>query len=179
MSPFEATNKRLQTISTRIPGFPLEQMRLLRMTSYIQRHIKDLTNAALRKHDLVEASYMVLAVLYGSEGETSSASALGQASHEKPANLTRVCNDLEERGLIHRGSRPGDRRSVMITLTDAGRALAATVLPDVYQNVTHAFDGFEGAELQLLEGLFRRQLDNLGKLEKLDKPDPAHAGLAA
>lgn len=172
MSPFEATNKRLQTISTRIPGFPLEQMRLLRMTSYIQRHVKDLTNAALRKHDLVEASYMVLAVLYGSEGETSSASALGQASHEKPANLTRVCNDLEERGLVTRGTRPGDRRSVMITLTDAGRTLAARVLPDVYHNVTHAFDDYSAEELQVLEKLFLRQLDNLGKIDKPELVTP-------
>jgi MarR family transcriptional repressor of emrRAB len=164
MSAFDATNKRLQTIKARVPEFPLDLMRLQRMTSHLQKTVKDLTNAALRKHDLVEASYMVLAVLYGTEDETSTASALGQACHEKPANLTRVCNELEERGLIHRGTRPGDRRSVMISLTDKGRAMIVAALPDVWSTTNHAYDGFSQAEVRLLEQMFMRQLQNLAKL---------------
>jgi len=161
MSVFESTNKRLHTVSDRTPGFPLTMMRLMRMTTHIQKINKDLTNAALRKHDLVEASYMVLAVLYGTDQETSTASVLGQACHEKPANLTRVCNDLETRGLIHRGTRPGDRRSVMISLTDAGRTLIASALPDVWHQVECTYVGFSDSELQVLEQLFMRQLHNL------------------
>ena len=161
MDVFDSTNKRLQNLSDRTPGFPLAMMRLMRMTTHIQKMCKDLTNAALRKHDLVEASYTVLAVLYGTDQETSTASVLGQACHEKPANLTRVCNDLEQRGLIHRGSRPGDRRSVMISLTDSGRTLIADVLPDVWQQVERAFDGFNPVEMQQLEQLNMRQLLNL------------------
>lgn len=161
MSPFEATNKRLENLSARVPDFPLERMRLLRMTSHIQKSVKDLTNAVLRKHDLVEASYMVLAVLYGTDGESSSASTLGQACHEKPANLTRVCNDLEERGLIRRGTRPGDRRSVMISLTDAGRSVIALAMPDVWNKITLAYQGFTAEEVQTMETLLMRQLRNL------------------
>ena len=121
MSSFDATNKRLKNIHTRIPEFPEDLVRLLRMTYHVQKRMKDLANSVLRKYDLVDASYMVLAVLYGSENETSTASNLGEACMEKPANLTRVCNDLEAQGLITRGNRPGDRRCVMITLTEAGR----------------------------------------------------------
>jgi MarR family transcriptional repressor of emrRAB len=161
MTAFEATHKRMLNISERMPDFPLQTMRLMRMTTHIQKISKDLTNAVLRKHDLVEASYMVLAVLYGTDNETSTASVLGQACHEKPANLTRVCNDLEQRGLIHRGARPGDRRSVMISLTETGRAVIASALPDVWQQVTHALDGFVPAELELLEQFYMRQLNNL------------------
>jgi hypothetical protein len=49
-----------------MPEFPEDLMRVLRMTYHIQKRMKDLSNAALRKYDLVDASYMVLAVLYGS-----------------------------------------------------------------------------------------------------------------
>lgn len=164
MSEFDATNKRLQHIRTRMPDFPLELIRLLRMTYHIQKGMRDLTNAALRPHTLVDASYMVLAVLYGTEGETSSASTLGNACHEKPANLTRVCNELETRGLITRGSRPGDRRSVMIALTDAGRELIAAALPDVWQKTTHAYDGFTPDELRQLDAMLARQLHNMNRL---------------
>lgn len=161
---FDATNKRLKNIHARIPDFPEDLMRLLRMTYHVQKRIKDLSNAALRKHDLVDASYMVLAVLYGSDNETSTASTLGEACMEKPANLTRVCNDLEAQGLISRGNRPGDRRCVMITLTDAGRQMAEKVMPEVWAATTHAYDGYTAAEIKTLETLLARQLDNLEAL---------------
>lgn len=147
-----------------MPEFPEDLMRVLRMTYHIQKRMKDLSNAALRKYDLVDASYMVLAVLYGSEDETSTASTLGEACMEKPANLTRVCNDLEAQGLITRGNRPGDRRCVMIKLTDTGRALVEKVLPEVYGTTTRAYDGYSPVELKLLEDLLRRQLNNLEAL---------------
>lgn len=161
MSSFEATKKRLQNIHARMPDFPEDMMRLLRMTYHIQKRMKDLSNAALRKYDLVDASYMVLAVLYGSDDETSTASTLGEACMEKPANLTRVCNDLETQGLIVRGNRPGDRRCVMISLTDAGRDLVAQVLPEVWRSTMRAYQGYSADELKQLESLLKRQLDNL------------------
>ena len=164
MSSFEATKKRLKNIHSRMPEFPEDLMRLMRMTYHIQKRMKDLSNAALRKYDLVDASYMVLAVLYGSENETSTATTLGEACMEKPANLTRVCNDLEAQGLIARGNRPGDRRCVMITLTDAGRKLIEQVLPEVWGATTRAYDGYTAEDIKQLEGLFKRQLDNFESL---------------
>jgi MarR family transcriptional repressor of emrRAB len=161
MSSFDATNQRLQNIHTRIPAFPEDLMRLVRMTYHVQKRMKDLSNAVLRKYDLVDASYMVLAVLYGSENETSTASTLGEACMEKPANLTRVCNDLESQGLVSRGNRPGDRRCVMISLTDTGRKLIEQVMPEVWTRTTRAYDGFTAEELKLQEKMLARQLDNL------------------
>jgi MarR family transcriptional repressor of emrRAB len=106
----------------------------------------------------------VLAVLYGSENETSTASTLGEACMEKPANLTRVCNDLEAQGLISRGNRPGDRRCVMISLTDQGRSLIEQVMPEVWGRTTVAYDGLTPEELRLQERLFTRQLQNLDNI---------------
>ena len=164
MSGFEATRKRLKNIHTRMPAFPEELVRLVRMTYHIQKRMKDLSNAALRQYELVDASYMVLAVLYGSENETSTASTLGEACMEKPANLTRVCNDLESQGLITRGNRPGDRRCVMISLTDEGRTLCEKVLPEVWSQTTRAYDGYSNDDLKHLETLLKRALDNLEAL---------------
>lgn len=160
MSSFEATKKRLKNIHARMPEFPEDLMRLMRMTYHIQKRMKDLSNAALRKYELVDASYMVLAVLYGSDDEMSTASTLGEACMEKPANLTRVCNDLEAQRLITRGNRPGDRRCVMIALTDAGRALISQVLPEVWNATMRAYDGYSADDVKQLETLFKRQLDN-------------------
>jgi MarR family transcriptional repressor of emrRAB len=161
MSGFAPTDKRLKTIHARMAAFPLEPMRLVRMTHHLQKILRDKTNAALKPHDLVEASYMVLAVLYGTPDETSSASELGEACHEKPANLTRVCDDLEARGLILRGAKPGDRRSVMISLTERGRAVIEQALPAVSGQVTAAYQDFSEAEMRQLSDMFARLLRNL------------------
>lgn len=165
MSVFDTTNKRLERVRARMPAFPVELIRLQRMTTHLHKSVRDLTNAALKCHDLVETSYLVLALLYGTEDETCTASTLGTACHEKPANLTRLCNDLELRGLIHRGMRPGDRRSRLISLTALGRSTVEAAMPDVWSKTTHIYDGFSAAELQQLQSLLERQLLNVSKIK--------------
>lgn len=158
MSGFAATNKRLQTIDTRLPGFPLEAMRLIRMTYHLQKALRDKTNVALKPFDLTDPAYMVLAVLYGSPGETSNASDLSEACHEKPANLTRVCDELKARGLICRGEKAGDRRAVMISLTDTGRGLIEKALPQVAGTVASVYTSLDKKEMAQFAALYDRVL---------------------
>ena len=165
MSGFGPTYKRLQTIHERMPDFPVEPMRLMRMTFHLQKALKDAANAALKKHELVDANWMVLSVLYGSEDESSTASNLGEACLEKPANLTRVCDDLDARGLIKRGVRAGDRRCVMISLTDSGRALIERAMPDVTQHIARAYQDFTSTEMAKMEKMGERLLTNLLSLD--------------
>lgn len=167
MSSFAPTDKRLQTIHARMPDFPLEPMRLVRMTHHLQKILRDKTIAALKPHELVDTSYMVLAVLYGSTDESASASELGEACHEKPANLTRVCDDLEAQGLIARGAKPGDRRSVMISLTERGRAVIEQALPSVSGKLAAAYQDFSDAEMRQLADMFERLLRNLNSSKQI------------
>ncbi|NIA56893.1 MarR family transcriptional regulator [Massilia sp. TW-1] len=165
MSDFGPTELRLQRIEARMPGFPVGPMRLVRMTHQLQKMLRDATNAVLRPYNLTDTSYVVLAILYGSDGETSTATALSEATQEKPANLTRVCDDLVLRGLIDRTPKPGDRRAVMITLSDAGRDLIERALPDVSDIVSAAFADVTPAELERMAELNLRVLGNLDKQE--------------
>jgi DNA-binding MarR family transcriptional regulator len=48
---------------------------------------------------------------------------LAVAEKVQPPTMTRLVARLEELGLVARGTRPGDRRVVMIALTDEGRRL--------------------------------------------------------
>ncbi len=49
------------------------------------------------------------------------------AAREKvaPPSMTRVVGRLSEAGLVERRARPGDRRLVLVSITDSGRALLA------------------------------------------------------
>ena len=67
----------------------------------------------------------VLAVLADRRDRT--VSELGAAVGTKPTTLTSVLDRLERRGHVVRGNRPGDRRSVLVSLTEPGRQAAAKV----------------------------------------------------
>lgn len=161
MSDVGPTEQRLRRIQARLPGFPFEEMRLVRMVYQLQKSLRDRSNAALKKHELGDTHYLVLAILYGSGDETSTATELSEACNEKPANLTRVCDELVAKGLIARGPKAGDRRAVMISLSEQGRALVERILPEVSADLTAVYAHFTSAELARLAALTARVLQNL------------------
>lgn len=75
--------------------------------------------------DLTASEINALANLADGNGRT--VSQLGFAIGVKPTTLTGVLDRLERRGHITRGTRAGDRRSVLIELTESGREAAAAI----------------------------------------------------
>jgi MarR family transcriptional repressor of emrRAB len=136
-------------------------MLLVRMAHHLQKTLRDRSNAALKKYDLGDTHYLVLAILYGSADETSTATELSEACNEKPANLTRVCDELAAKGLVARGPKPGDRRAVMISLSAQGRALIERILPEVSADTTAVYADFTASELAQFASLTARVLRNL------------------
>ncbi|MFF4446196.1 MarR family winged helix-turn-helix transcriptional regulator [Streptomyces sp. NPDC001502] len=61
------------------------------------------------------------------DGRRRTVSELGTAVGTRPSTLTSVLDRLERRGHISRGARPGDRRAVLVELTDSGVLAAATI----------------------------------------------------
>lgn len=75
--------------------------------------------------DLTPSEINALANLADGRGRT--VSELGAAAGVRPTTLTSVLDRLERRGHITRGSKAGDRRSVLIELTESGRLAAETI----------------------------------------------------
>ncbi|MEU3352862.1 MarR family transcriptional regulator [Streptomyces sp. NPDC037389] len=75
--------------------------------------------------DLTPSEINALANLADGRGRT--VSELGAATGTRPTTLTGVLDRLERRGHITRGTRAGDRRSVLIELTPTGRLTAGTI----------------------------------------------------
>ena len=61
------------------------------------------------------------------DGRGRTVSELGAAAGTRPTTLTSVLDRLEQRGLVSRGSAPGDRRAVLIELTSRGHVTAGTI----------------------------------------------------
>jgi DNA-binding MarR family transcriptional regulator len=72
-----------------------------------------------------------------------------QFRHDSGA-LTRVIDQLSERGLLERVRRDRDRRKVELQLTPAGRATIEGLLPLIVEKLNLTLDDFSGEEFQEL-----------------------------
>src|SRR3984885_3267143 len=76
--------------------------------------------------------------------------------------LTYQAGLLERRGLTSRSPSPDDERSVDVTITDAGRALIARVLPDHIDVVSRMLlDPLSREDLETLTGLLSPVRDHM------------------
>jgi DNA-binding MarR family transcriptional regulator len=89
--------------------------------------------------DLTASEINALANLADGRGRT--VSELGAAVGTRPTTLTSVLDRLERRGHITRGTRPGDRRAVLIELTASGQVAAATIRQAIADLEHRALDG--------------------------------------
>jgi MarR family transcriptional regulator, organic hydroperoxide resistance regulator len=92
--------------------------------------------------DLTASELNALANL--SDGRGRTVSQLGAAVGARPTTLTSVLDRLERRGHVTRGVRAGDRRSVLVELTDSGRAAADLIRRTLADLENRALDGLPG-----------------------------------
>ena len=71
-------------------------------------------------------------------------------------SLTRILDELEERGLVARSRSETDRRSVTLSLTSQGLALVEMLLPRVVEHWNTLLGGFSHTEIKLLINLLTR-----------------------
>jgi DNA-binding MarR family transcriptional regulator len=77
------------------------------------------------------------------------------------AGMTRLLDRLEAKGLAERHSDPGDRRAIIIEVTQKGRALVPAVAPAFGRTAQDLLTGFSAAEVHQLAELLQRMLTNL------------------
>jgi len=78
-----------------------------------------------------------------------------------PRNVTGLVDALERGGLVERQPHPTDRRATLVTLTDTGSAMSATMDEGYQQTASQLFDGFGSAELDGFIASIDRVLDRL------------------
>jgi DNA-binding MarR family transcriptional regulator len=107
--------------------------------------------------------WLVLATL--TRYEQLSATALsGETGHDMGA-LTRIVDDLEEKGLVRRERCERDRRAVEITLTSEGRRRVQSGKRVVVELLNLLAAPYSRAEIETLIGLLQRMLTHLQQAE--------------
>jgi DNA-binding MarR family transcriptional regulator len=82
---------------------------------------------------------------------------LASSLHCDPSNITGIVDRLGDRGLVERGSAPGDRRVKTLMLTEEGTALRMRLL-DRLSEPPPGLGRLSSAEQRLLRDLLRRAL---------------------
>jgi DNA-binding MarR family transcriptional regulator len=114
----------------------------------------DAAEPLLEQHGLTYAQYIVLVLLRDSAAVNPKDICL-QYRHDSGA-LTRVIDQLAERGLLVRLRSDVDRRKVELQLTAAGRKILEEVLPSILEMLNVALDDFSTAEVQELTRLLTK-----------------------
>lgn len=163
MNSFLPTEQRLAITCQRHPAFPREPAVLVRLIKHIHKRVHDDANALLKPWGINHPEYNLLMMLYGTEGYTLNPSQLAEAAGEKSANITRLTNELCDKGLIERAASEADRRKVALTLTKAGVAMIESFLPDICALLERQTAVLQARELAQLEKLLKKFL---GQLER-------------
>ncbi|MEV0969925.1 MarR family winged helix-turn-helix transcriptional regulator [Microtetraspora glauca] len=99
-------------------------------------------------------------LLQAARGETSP-NRLAPHLGTDTAGMTRLLDRLEAKGLIRRRRHADDRRSIVVEVTEEGRALVPRLAPVFGRVSVQLLSGFSEEEVRQLAGMLRRMLDNL------------------
>jgi DNA-binding MarR family transcriptional regulator len=109
----------------------------------------ELDRAILAAFDVAHPVVTALAVIEGADGPLTP-SEISERVLVASATMTATLDVLESRGWVVRAPNPADRRSVLVSITDEGRATADQFLP-----------GIRALERSLMAGLTERERKQL------------------
>ncbi|MFK2874871.1 MarR family winged helix-turn-helix transcriptional regulator [Dyella lipolytica] len=161
MTDFASTEQRLSVTCRRYPDFPRRPGILVRLITHIYKALHDEANALLKPYGLNHPEYNLLMMLYGTTSGTMSPSELADVAGEKSANITRLTNELSEKGLISRSASADDRRKVELSLTPQGLAAIESLLPDICGLLARQGRHLTISEQVQLEKLLKKFLSGL------------------
>jgi DNA-binding MarR family transcriptional regulator len=136
-----------------------------------QRLMHDRIEAVFASQGITFQHWVVLMHLRDGVATTTAALCVGLC-HDSGA-MTRLIDQLEERGFIGRRRQSADRRIVDLELTSAGRKMAESLIPLAVNTLNGALAGFTKAEVQQMQGLLRKIITRVGELNAESESTPA------
>ncbi len=103
---------------------------------------------------------LVLAMLLKKNGVHQSE--LARLTHKNRHNMTRIIAALEQKEYVQRRSDGGDKRRLLVFLTEKGEGVLTEYAPIVTDFSGQVFAGLSEAELEMMTRIHLRILDNLG-----------------
>ncbi len=123
-----------------------------------------LTEAALRPHDLGNTQYYVLTRL-AADGPLPQREVTRELDIER-ATLSAVIGALVRKGLIEQQPDPHDQRQKLLSITNAGRGLCATIADPIGVIASVAFAGVDEADIATMNRVLKEATQRLTDYKK-------------
>jgi len=135
--------------------------------------IAELTRRRRPYVDISVAAFQVLAIIEG-EGKPLPPSVVADRMVTTTGTMTSLIDTLVRRGLVRRLPHPGDRRMLLIDITDAGRDVVDLILPVTHRATKEMFQDLSEPERQQLLSLLARVQQRVEVMRAEPAPaDPA------
>ena len=141
------------------PDLDTEPLHVLSRISRLARHLDRARRAVFSAHDLESWEFDVLTALRraGPPYELSPGRLL-RATLVTSGTMTNRIDRLESAGLVERHPDPGDKRGVLVRLTDAGRTRVDAAFDDLVARERHLLAALSPGDRHALAGLLRSLL---------------------
>jgi len=149
---YETLQHNVDTAHRRLAGEALGDIAINVLIKHSARLLTELMNRELKEYGLSYSSYVALMNLASAPDNQTNPSLLCQCTGETRANMTRICDELVELGLIRRITNSEDRRRVDLSLSEAGIDLLKTVVPRLRGLAQQLFSTLDEAEKTALQG---------------------------
>ena len=124
----------------------------------LAKKLKQMQRVSTREAGLTPPQYVLMSALWEREGRPLKE--LADICFCTPATITGIVDTLEGKGLVMRQSNPQDRRSLLVVLTPAGRALEETA-PSMESLFHDCCDALGEAETRDLARLLNKLNESL------------------
>lgn len=141
------------------PDLDVTPLQVLSRVSRLARHLDRARRASFAEYDLEPWEFDVLTALRraGKPYELSPG-ALLRATLVTSGTMTNRIDRLEQAGLVRRRPDPEDRRGVLVSLTDDGRARVDAAFADLLRREQELLAGLGSDEQKVLADLLRTLL---------------------
>jgi MarR family transcriptional repressor of emrRAB len=143
-------------VAKRMRGAPVQDLVLLRLIKHLSAQFSANLGRMVRPAGLNEVAFRTLMMLYANAEHGVHASLLSEATGETRTNMTRICDELERKGLLQRHPGVEDRRRVVLELTRKGDALIERLLPKVWSELQRGMNTLSSSEKRDLERLLKK-----------------------
>jgi MarR family transcriptional regulator, multiple antibiotic resistance protein MarR len=123
-----------------------------------RRTIVEAIDQKLAPLDISHAQWIVVMLL--GDGAAATAAELCKILVYDPGAMTRLLDRLEKKGVLRRTRTGGDRRTVRLKLTAAGKRLYPRILEALVEEFNRLLRGFTKREVRQLQDLLKRMVAN-------------------
>jgi MarR family transcriptional repressor of emrRAB len=146
---------------------------LCRLLLHIGREMAAKFEQQIKPFGLNEAEFRVLSTLFSQPDGTAHPSDLCVRASQSPANMSRISDELFERGLITRVSSVHDRRRMVLRITDEGEEFVRTLLPKLHVPLRKLLRDFPEVDQRQLVAQLKRLGAELDHMNVPDLTEPA------